>query len=81
VAPQLSLLRDVADEIVVGLDTSVEADLAHPLEDVADVLVPYPYAPEEPPLSPAPEPPEFEHVPEGWDRPVPGCDGGTVPHR
>ena len=43
-AAQLSLLRDVADEIVVGLDTSVEADLAHPLEDVADVLVHYPYA-------------------------------------
>ena len=44
VAAQLSLLRDAADEIVVGLDTSVEADLAHPLEDVADVLVHYPYA-------------------------------------
>lgn len=44
VAAQLSLLRDVADEIVVGLDTSVEAELAHPLEDVADVLVHYPYA-------------------------------------
>ena len=38
VAAQLALLRDVADEIVVGLDTSVAAELAHPLEDVADVL-------------------------------------------
>src|SRR4249919_3582485 len=44
VAAQLRLLRDAADEIVVGLDTSVEADLAHPLEDVADVLFHYPYA-------------------------------------
>jgi hypothetical protein len=44
VAAQLGLLRDVADEIVVGLDTSVEEDLAHPLEDVTDVLVRYPYA-------------------------------------
>ena len=44
VAAQLALLRDVADEIVVGLDTSVAAELAHPLEDVADVLVHYPYA-------------------------------------
>ena len=43
VAAQLSLLRDVADEVVVGLDTSVDADLAHPLADVADVLVHYPY--------------------------------------
>ena len=43
VAAQLRLLRDVADEIVVGLDTSVDAELAHPLEDVADVLVHYPY--------------------------------------
>jgi hypothetical protein len=43
VAAQLRLLRDVADEIVVGLDTSVDAQLAHPLEDVADVLVHYPY--------------------------------------
>lgn len=44
VAAQLALLRDVADEIVVGLDTSVGAELAHPLDDVADVLVHYPYA-------------------------------------
>lgn len=44
VAAQLALLRDVADEIVVGLDTSVDPELAHPLEDVADVLVHYPYA-------------------------------------
>lgn len=43
VAAQLALFRDVADEIVVGLDTSVAAELAHPLEDVADVLVHYPY--------------------------------------
>ena len=43
VAAQLALLRDVADEIVVGLDTSVAADLAHPLTEVADVLVHYPY--------------------------------------
>jgi hypothetical protein len=43
VAAQLRLLRDVADEIVVGLDTSVDEDLAHPLHDVADVLVHYPY--------------------------------------
>ena len=43
VAAQLALLRDVADEIVVGLDTSVDADLAHPLTEVADVLVHYPY--------------------------------------
>ena len=44
VAAQLALLRDVADEIVVGLDTSVAADLAHPLAEVADVLDHYPYA-------------------------------------
>jgi hypothetical protein len=44
VAAQLGLLRDLADEIVVGLDTSVDEDLAHPLGDVADVLVRYPYA-------------------------------------
>ncbi len=44
VAAQLALLRDVADEIVVGLDTSVAAELAHPLDEVADVLVHYPYA-------------------------------------
>ena len=44
VAAQLALLRDVADEIVVGLDTSVGPELAHPLEEVADVLVHYPYA-------------------------------------
>ena len=43
VAAQLRLLRDVADEIVVGLDTSVDAELAHPLEEVADLLVHYPY--------------------------------------
>lgn len=43
VAAQLALLREVADEIVVGLDASVDADLAHPLEEVADVLVHYPY--------------------------------------
>lgn len=43
VAAQLRLLRGVAAEIVVGLDTSVAAELAHPLEDVADVLVHYPY--------------------------------------
>jgi hypothetical protein len=44
VAAQLELLRDVAAEIVVGLDTSVPADLAGPLSKVADVLVHYPYA-------------------------------------
>lgn len=44
VASQLALLRDVADEIVVGLDTSVDADHARPLQDVADVVVRYPYA-------------------------------------
>ena len=44
VAAQLALLRDVAAEIVVGLDTSVAADLAGPLEEVADVVVHYPYA-------------------------------------
>jgi hypothetical protein len=44
VAAQLELLREVADEIVVGLDTSVAADLAHPLEAVSDVLAHYPYA-------------------------------------
>ena len=35
---------------------------------------------EEPVESPLPAtgPPEFEHVPEGWERPVPGWDGGTV---
>jgi len=44
VAAQLELLRDVATEIVVGLDTSVPADLAGPLARVADVLVHYPYA-------------------------------------
>ena len=44
VAAQLALLRDVADEIVVGLDTSVPAELAHPLEEVADAVVHYPYA-------------------------------------
>jgi hypothetical protein len=44
VAAQLELLRDVATEIVVGLDTSVPADLAGPLAAVADVLVHYPYA-------------------------------------
>src|SRR5262245_38310377 len=44
VAAQLRLLRDVADEIVVGLDTSVDEQLAHPLGEVADVLVEYPYA-------------------------------------
>ena len=43
VAAQLALLRDVADEVVVGLDTSVDAELAHPLAEVADVLVHYPY--------------------------------------
>ena len=43
VAAQLALLREVADEIVVGLDTSVDADLAHPLVEVADVVVHYPY--------------------------------------
>ena len=43
VAAQLALLRGVADEIVVGLDTSVAADLAHPLVEVADVLEHYPY--------------------------------------
>lgn len=30
----------------------------------------------EPPTMP--EPPEFEYVAEGWERPVPGWDGGTV---
>ena len=44
VASQLALLRDVADEIVVGLDTSVDAGHAHPLLEVADVVVTYPYA-------------------------------------
>ena len=44
VAAQLALLRDVADEIVVGVDTSVDEELIHPLERVADVLVRYPYA-------------------------------------
>jgi hypothetical protein len=44
VAAQLALLRDVAAEIVVGLDTSVPADLAGPLAKIADVLVHYPYA-------------------------------------
>ena len=44
VAAQLALLREVADEIVVGLDTSVDAGLAHPLREVADVVVRYPYA-------------------------------------
>ena len=44
VAAQLRLVRDVADEIVVALDTSVDEELAHPLEDVADVLVRYPWA-------------------------------------
>ena len=44
VAAQLGLLRDVADEIVVALDSSVGAELAHPLLEVADVLVHYPYA-------------------------------------
>jgi hypothetical protein len=44
VAAQLRLLREVADEIVVGLDTSVDEDLAYPLVDVADTLVHYPYA-------------------------------------
>lgn len=43
VAAQLELLREVADEIVVGLDTSVDATLAHPLVEVADVVVHYPY--------------------------------------
>ena len=43
VAAQLALFREVADEIVVGLDTSVDADLAHPLAEVADVVVHYPY--------------------------------------
>ena len=33
--------------------------------------------PESPP-APDPVPPEFEHVPEGWDRPVTGGDGGPV---
>src|SRR5512138_1624180 len=44
VAAQLHLLREVADEIVVGVDTSVDEELVHPLEGVADVLVRYPYA-------------------------------------
>ena len=44
VAAQLALLRDVADEIVVAVDTSVDENLVHPLERVADVLVRYPYA-------------------------------------
>ena len=34
--------------------------------------------PEPPPMPAAPSPPEFEHVPEGWERPVSGWDGGTV---
>ena len=44
VAAQLDLLRNVADEIVVGVDTSVDDEAVHPLEGVADVLVRYPYA-------------------------------------
>jgi hypothetical protein len=44
VAAQLVLLREVADEIVVGVDTSVDPSLVHPLESVADVLVRYVYA-------------------------------------
>jgi len=43
VAAQLALLRDVATEIVVALDTSVGTELAAPLAEVADVLVHYPY--------------------------------------
>lgn len=34
--------------------------------------------PEPPPAEDATVPPEFEHVPEGWDRPVRGWDGGSV---
>lgn len=44
VAAQLGLVRDVADELVVALDTSVDEELAHPLEGVADTLVRYPWA-------------------------------------
>jgi hypothetical protein len=44
VAAQLALLRDLAAEIVVAVDTSVDEQLLGPLENVADVLVRYPYA-------------------------------------
>jgi hypothetical protein len=44
VAAQLALLRPVADELVVAVDTSVDAELTHPLAELADVLVRYPYA-------------------------------------
>jgi hypothetical protein len=44
VAAQLAELRGVADEIVVALDMSVDAQLAQPLAELADVLVYYPYA-------------------------------------
>jgi hypothetical protein len=44
VAAQLELVRALADEIVVALDTAVDENLAGPLEDVADVLVRYPWA-------------------------------------
>jgi hypothetical protein len=43
VARGLALLRGVADEIVVAVDDRVDPSLLAPLDEVADVLVRYPY--------------------------------------